>query len=287
ADVLSRAVAIADLQPKGDVVPMPGPAKSRPVDAWSDATASVTPEERADFVEAICAKARRAGLKAFGAYSTGAEQLAIANSLGVFHHQLSTKASVNSVVMGESGSGYADRSAIDVRELDKDDLADEVIDKAQRNQNAQPIEPGVYEVVLEEYAVAEMLEFMSYTGFSALAVEEDRSFMRLGERITGEQVTVWDDGLDASGLPAPFDFEGVPKQRVDLIKKGVATAVVYDMMTAAKEGRRSTGHGLPAPNTEGPYAVNLFMQPGSVAKPDLISGIKRGIWVTRFWYVRV
>src|SRR5256886_8208224 len=150
---------------------MPGPAKSRPVDAWSDATASVTPEERADFVEAICAKARRAGLKAFGAYSTGAEQLAIANSLGVFHHLPSTKASVNSVVMGESGSGYADRSAIDVRELDKDDLADEVIDKAQRNQNAQPIEPGVYEVVLEEYAVAEMLEFMSFTGFSALAAQ--------------------------------------------------------------------------------------------------------------------
>jgi len=138
ADVLSRAVAIADLQPKGEVVPMPGPAKSRPVDAWSDATASVTPEERADFVEAICAKARRAGLKAFGAYSTGAEQLAIANSLGVFHHQLSTKASVNSVVMGESGSGYADRSAIDVRELDKDDLADEVIDATRTRNRSSP-----------------------------------------------------------------------------------------------------------------------------------------------------
>src|SRR6266550_4955823 len=119
ADVLKRAVAIADLQPKGEVVPMPGPAKSRPAESWSDATASATPEERADFVEAICAKARRAGLKAFGAYSTGAEHLAIANSLGVFHHQLSTKASVNSVVMGDAGSGYADRSAIDVRELDK------------------------------------------------------------------------------------------------------------------------------------------------------------------------
>src|SRR5437879_6826750 len=131
-----------------------------------------------------------------------------------------------------------------------------------------------------------MLEFMSYTGFSALAVEEDRSFMRLGERITGEQVTIWDDGLDASGLPAPFDFEGVPKQRVDLIKKGVATGVVYDMMTAAKEGRQSTGHGLPAPNTEGPYAVNLFMQPGSVGKAELASGIKRAIWATRLWYVR-
>lgn len=286
ADVLRRAIAIAELQPEGDVVPMPAPAKSQRVEAWSDATAAATPEERADFVETICAKAKGAGLKAFGAFSTGAEQIAIANSLGVYHHHRSTEATINSVVMGETGSGYADRGAISMQDLDRDEIADEVIDKALRNQNAQPIEPGVYEVVLEEYAVAEMLEFMSYTGFSALAVEEDRSFMRLGERITGDAITIWDDGLDPSGLPAPFDFEGVPRQRVDLIKNGVASGVVYDMMTAAQEGRPSTGHGLPAPNTEGPFAVNLFMQPGSVARPDLVSGIKRGIWVTRFWYVR-
>jgi PmbA protein len=286
-DVLKRAVAIADLQPRSEVVPMPGPATARSVDAWSDATAGTTPEERADFVQTVCAKAGRAGLKAFGAFSTSAGQFAIANSLGVFHHQRSTQATVNSVVMGDAGSGYADRGAIDVRELDKDELAGEVIDKAQRNQNAQPVEPGVYEVVLEEYAVAEMLEFMSFMGLGALAVQEERSFMRLGERITGEEVSIWDDGLDPTGIPAPFDFEGVPKQRVDLISRGVASGLVYDMQTATRAGRQSTGHGLPAPNTEGPFAVNLFMKPGSAAKADLVSDIKRGIWITRFWYVRV
>jgi predicted Zn-dependent protease len=286
-DVLKRAVAIADLQPRGEVVPMPGPATARPVDAWSDATAGATPEDRADFVQTVCARAGRAGLKAFGAFSTSAGQFAIANSLGVFHHQRSTQATVNSVVMGDAGSGYADRGSIDVRELDKDGLATEVIEKAQRNQNAQPVEPGVYEVVLEEYAVAEMLEFMSFMGFGALAVQEERSFMKLGERITGEEVSIWDDGLDPTGIPASFDFEGVPKQRVDLIKGGVASGLVYDMQTATRAGRQSTGHGLPAPNTDGPFAVNLFMKPGSVAKADLVSDIKRGIWVTRFWYVRV
>jgi predicted Zn-dependent protease len=287
ADVLKRAVAIADLQPRGEVVPMPSPATAKAVEAWSDATAAVTPEDRADFVQTICARAGRAGLKAFGAYSTSAGQFAIANSLGVLHQQRSTQATVNSVVMGDAGSGYADRGAIDVRELDKDELASEVIDKAQRNQNAQPVEPGVYEVVLEEYAVAEMLEFMSFMGFGALAVQEERSFMRLGEKITGDQVNIFDDGLDGTGIPAAFDFEGVPKQRVELITNGVASGLVYDMQTATKEGRQSTGHGLPAPNTEGPFAVNLFMKPGSADKADLASDIKRGIWVTRFWYVRV
>jgi predicted Zn-dependent protease len=286
-DVLKRAIAIAELQPRSEVVPMPGPAPARPVEAWSDATAAVTPEDRADFVQTVCAKAGHAGLKAFGAYSTSAAQFAIANSLGVFHHQRSTQATVNSVVMGDAGSGYADRGAIDVRELDKDDLATEVIEKAQRNQNAQPVEPGVYEVVLEEYAVAEMLEFMSFIGFGALAVQEERSFMRLGERITGEEVSIWDDALDRTGIPASFDFEGVPRQRVDLITGGVASGLVYDMQTARRAGRQSTGHGLPAPNTEGPFAFNLFMKPGTAAKADLMGDIKRGIWVTRFWYVRV
>ena len=89
-DVLKRAVAIADLQPRGEVVPMPGPAPAPLVEAWSDATAAVTPEDRADFVQTVCAKAGHAGLKAFGAYSTSAAQFAIANSLGVFHHQRST-----------------------------------------------------------------------------------------------------------------------------------------------------------------------------------------------------
>jgi predicted Zn-dependent protease len=285
--VLARAIEIADLQTAGEVVPLPGPAKAATVNAWFDRTANATPEERADFVGAICRGAASQGLKAFGAFSTSGGQVAIANSKGVFHHHRGTQAAVNTVVMGETGSGYADRSALDVASLDGEELAEEVIDKAQRNQQAEPVEPGVYEVVLEEYAVGELLEFMSYVGFSALALQEERSFMRLNERITGEKVTIWDDGIDPNGIPAPFDFEGVPRQRVDLIRDGVAVGVVYDQQTAARERRQSTGHGLPAPNTEGPYATNLFMAPGSVDKSRLAEGIKRGIWVTRFWYVRV
>lgn len=285
--VLKRAIEIADLQQAGEVVPMPGPARTATVIAWSDRTANATPEERADFVAAICGRAATAGLRAFGAFSTSGGQVAIANSKGVFHHHRSTQAVVNSVVMGEDGSGYADRSSLDIATLDREELAEEVIDKARRNQHAEAVQPGAYEVVLEEYAVAEMLEFMSYVGFSALALQEGRSFMRLNERITGENVTIWDDGLDPTGIPMPFDYEGVPKQRVDLIRQGVAVGVAYDQQTAAKVNRQSTGHGLPAPNTEGPFATNMFMAPGSAGKAHLADGIKRGIWITRFWYVRV
>src|SRR5207245_9362993 len=141
--------------------------------------------------------------------------------------------------------------------LDGEELAAEVIEKAQRNQQAEPVEPGVYEVVLEEYAVGELLEFMSYVGFSALALQEERSFMRLNERITGEKVTIWDDGLDLNGVPAPFDFAGVPTQRRDVLRAGVAVGVVCGRKTAARAQRQSTGHGAPATSTPGPAAPTV------------------------------
>ena len=71
---------------------------------------------------------------------------------------------------------------------------------------------------------------------------------KIGEKITGERITIWDDGRDPRGIVLPFDFEGVPKQRVDLIEQGVARGAVYDSYRAGKEkGKASTGHALPAP----------------------------------------
>jgi predicted Zn-dependent protease len=132
-----------------------------------------------------------------------------------------------------------------------------------------------------------MVEFMNFTGFSALALQEERSFMRLGEKIADDRISIWDDGLDPTGLPMAFDFEGTPRRRVDLIANGIAKDVVYDQATARRAGRESTGHGLPAPNPDGPFALNTFMAPGDVPKSELAAGIERGIWVTRFWYVRI
>jgi predicted Zn-dependent protease len=157
-----------------------------------------------------------------------------------------------------------------------------------RTRDAIAIDPGVYPVVLEEGAVAELLEYLSYIGFSGLAVEEGRSFMRLGEKVTGDGIQIWDDGRDPTGLPMPFDFEGVPKKRVDLISGGVATGLVHDTASATRAGVESTGHALPAPNPSGAWASNLFMGGGDApSKEALADGITRGIWVTRTWYVNV
>jgi predicted Zn-dependent protease len=125
---------------------------------------------------------------------------------------------------------------------------------------------------------------LGYLGFSALAVQEERSFAETGRRIGSELVTIVDDGYDPSGLPLPFDFEGVAKKRVVLVEDGVCRDVVYDSQTAARAGVTSTGHGLPAPNTWGPFPLNMLMAAGTAERDELIAGLDRGLLVTRFHY---
>lgn len=286
--VAERATEIALLQPENpDFHSLPRPEPTPEGGAFVQATAEYTPEQRASAVATICKLAKENGLTASGAFTTSQAEIAVANSLGVFAYAPYTHADLTTVIMSEDSSGYANATSLDAREINAEALGKEAIEKALRSRSPRAIPPGEYAVVLEEYAVAEMLSYLSYLGFGALSVQEGRSFMagKFGEQITGQNITMWDDGLDNRGLPTAFDFEGVPKRRVELITAGVAKGVVYDSYTADREGKRSTGHALPAPNTYGPMPGNLFLQPGQATREQMLAAIQRGLWVTRFHYV--
>ncbi|HOG48634.1 MAG TPA: TldD/PmbA family protein [Anaerolineae bacterium] len=288
AAAVQRAADIARLQPESPLyLPMAAPAVMAQVPARIEATAACTPEARAQGAGAICRLAQEAGLAAAGAFSTEERELVVANSQGLWAYAAGTLADLNTVIMGADSSGYASRTDIDVRRIDAEGAGREAVAKALQSRAPRDVAAGSYPVVLEAYAVEEMLGYMSYMGFSALAVQEGRSFLagRLGQQIVDPRISIWDDGLDATGIPAPFDFEGVPKRRVEIIKEGVATGVVYDRQTAAREGKESTGHGLPVPNTMGPMAGNLFMAPGAASREELVRSVGRGLYVTRFHYV--
>jgi predicted Zn-dependent protease len=284
----SATLAMATPNPGGAPLAAPNPSGADDGLGFVPATANADPELRAAGARAVIAAGDAAHLESSGAFSTETATLAVANSRGMRNVHSVTQAKLLTVMMGTNGaSGYAQATAPDIRAIDPSAVGEEAADKAARSADAVELEPGEYPVVLEEYAVATLLEYLSWVGFSALAVEEGRSFMELGQQIMGSNVSIWDDGLDPGGLPTAIDYEGVPKQRVDLITNGVAHAVVHDTATAARAGVASTGHGLPAPNSVGPMAWNLFMSPGSSAKEVMLSGIDRGVWVTRFHYVNI
>jgi predicted Zn-dependent protease len=287
--VVETALEVARLQLENpDFVSLPEPAPISEVRAFSQATAGFTPEARARAVGGICRQAVENDLIASGAFSTSVQEIAVANSLGVFAYFPTTLADLKTVIMGDDSSGYGASTAWDVEQMDAEAVGAEAVDKALRGRNPREVEPGRYTVILEEYATEDILEMLSYVGLGALSVQEERSFMcdRFGEQIVGSAISLWDDGLDPRGLPLPFDFEGVPKRRVSLIENGIAMNVVYDSYTAGKEGKMSTGHGLPAPNTFGPIPINMFMAPGQATLEEMIASTERGILVTRFWYTR-
>lgn len=290
-DVVERAKTNAQSSPADLYFPgLAPPARYEPVVAFDEGTVEYTPRERADAVGMVCRLAAEQGLNASGAFSTGSGEVVIANSAGVLAYHPLTQADFQTVVIAEDASGRAQRSHWKVGSLDVEALGREAIRKAVEGHRPQPLDPGEYPVVLDPYATADVLQMLNFYGMGALSVLEGRSWMcdRIGEQAMSPLVTIWDDGLDPRGIPLPFDFEGVPKQKVELVSQGVVQGPVYDRYTGGKMDKPSTGHALPpTARNLGPLATHLFMRPGDASTQELIQSTERGLYITRFWYTRV
>lgn len=260
-----------------DFVSLPQPKPISGINTFDQQTASFGPEDRASAVARMILEAGKCNALAAGLLSNGYQEFAVANTLGVNAYNATTRARLSTVMTANSGHGFAEQISQRISDIDPIAAAIEAANSAAQGKNPEKIEPGEYDVVLLPYAVEEMVVLLAYLGFSALAVQEGRSFMcgKFGQRITGENITIWDDGLDPRGLPCPFDAEGVPKKRVDLIVEGIANAVVYDSYTAYKEGKESTGHSIGGPGTCGPFPSNLFMQAGDASIEEMIASTKK------------
>jgi len=289
-ETVGAAIEIGKQRPQdAEFKSLPKAKPSIQMESFFPATADFAPGERARTVKLIVEKANENQLSAAGALSNEAAVLGVANSLGTKAIQSLTEGSLNNVISSSSSSGFSSFTSRDIKQLDAEALADKAIEKALLSKNPTGIEPGKYTAILEEEAVAQLISFLGLIGFGALAFQEQRSFMynKIGEKIVAEPITIWDDALDRRTLGFPFDFEGVPKQKVVLIEKGVAKNVVYDSYTAQREDKESTGHALPAPNPYGPIPANLFLEPGNSSAERIISSTQKGILVTRFHYTNI
>jgi predicted Zn-dependent protease len=295
---LEAAIGAARLQPEDPHYPgLPDPVPVEPVPAFDERTAAYTPEDRARDVAGVCRRAEEAGVNASGAFRTAVHEFAVANSHGLFVYHPTTIADLTTVVMTDDSAGYAAGASWRVVEVDVVALGEEAIRKALRGRQPRPLEPGVYPVVLEPYAVGDIVDFI--TGMAGgMAVAEGRSWMtgrETGEPVAASSVSIWDDGRDPAGWPLPFDFEGMPRQRVDIIREGRVGSPVYDRRWAAIAGKTPTGHALPAANpfspwmtaSAGPASLHPMMGAGEHTVEEMIAATDYGLYVTRFHYTRV
>lgn len=283
-----RALALARAAPPDPLFAgVARPAACGP--GWHDgATASATPADRAAAAKQALAEA--GSLSAAGSVSTTLTDRCVRTSAGADLRAAGTEAQLLVVLTGTSASGFATEGSHALSEIDVPAATGRAVSKVRAGADPGPIAAGDWPVVLEPPAVGSLVQFLAYLGFNAKFVAEGRSFAsgRLGEPLLDPALTLVDDAADAQARGLPFDFEGTPKQRVELIGGGTLAGVAHDRRTAAAAGTASTGHALPPPNPIGPVPRDPFLVPGDGGSVgDLVASMERGLLVTRLHYVNV
>lgn len=281
--LLERVLAAARLRPADPDWPgLARPAQAPDVEHFDEATAKAEPSTRAEVVRSFVDAGE--GLEAAGYCSTAATSHGLANSAGLRMAGRSSVATISGIHRtGASDAGHS-QTSVGVGGLDGAAAGAVAAARARAAQEAIDLDPGVYEVVLTPPCLANMLQFLALAGFNGRAHADGTSFVHLGEQQFDESVSIWDDATDPRTLGLPFDAEGTPKRRVDLVDRGVTLGLVHDRRTARRAGAESTGHGL-GQEAAGAYPSNLFF--GEGRGDDLVAGMARGLLVCDFWYTRI
>ena len=305
---LKRAVASAEAitrvqQEDPDLLPMAEAGREmedeRKPNRLFEGTAAITPQDRAAAVARMVEVAKRNKLTTAGIYSTTRSVEAIFNSRGVDQYHQQTSSEISITMLAEDSSGWQKSNSPDVRNLDPVALAETAARKTRESAHPQELAPGKHTVILEPAAVLDLVGFMFYD-FGGLSILDQRSFLnnRVGTKLFGDNVTIWDDAYHPLQSGPAFDGEGVRRQRVQLVDRGTIKGLVYARGTAEKMKRsefaskvgdiRPTGHGLPLPNEIGEVPLNIVFDVSGQTRTveQMIASTERGVLVTRLWYIR-
>jgi predicted Zn-dependent protease len=286
--VVETAKSLARSQPRNrDLLPMPGPQKYAKAARYFENTAYATPADRARAVARVTEMAEKNKQTAAGIFSTGAMQSAIANTNGLFASHLQTRAEFSITILESDSSGWAKSNSPDVDRIDPGAMARNASVKSSASRQPKEVPPGRWTVILEPSAVLDLVGFLFYD-FAGTAMADQRSCFtkRMGKRIMGENITLHDDAYHPLQSGAPFDGEGIPRQKILLVDKGVPCNLVYSRATAKKMKAKPTGHGFSLPNDMGEAPMNLVFNGGKSSVDEMVRSTERGILVTRLWYIR-
>jgi predicted Zn-dependent protease len=291
ADALKRmadeSVQIARVSPvHREYVPTPGPHDYPESRGFASATANIDVVARAKALERALGACRTANGTGAGFHSATARADAAATANGNRRYFQSSEAalSVTARSADGTGSGYYAGDHFDVARLDTQHIVEQAVDKAVRSRAPKPIEPGVYPVILESQAVADLMGFL-VNAFDARTADEGRSAFstkgggtRVGEQLFHDRINLYSDPMHPEMPATPSTDEGVPAARVSLVKGGVVETLRYSPFWARERKRAPT-----------PGPVNYIFESAQAATPiaEMIKGMKRGLLISRFWYVRL
>ncbi|MGY5847243.1 TldD/PmbA family protein [Salegentibacter sp. HM20] len=281
--VVKRAEELAKLAPENPEFMEPlGPQSYDEPVSYVEATANITPEYRAEVAAASINPASEKDVTAAGFLNDSAGFSAMMNSKGLFAYNKSTDVdfTVTMRTNDGTGSGWVTRDFNDIRKFDAAEAAKVAIDKAVMSREARAIEPGKYTVILEPAASVDLLRNMS-GAFNARTADEGRSFMskddgtKLGQKIVDERVNIWSDPLHPDVPTSTWSGDGLPRKKMKWIENGVVKNLAYSRFWANEKGVDPV-----------PFPSNFIMEGGDASLDELIKSTRRGILVTRLWYIR-
>lgn len=282
--VVRRSEELAQLAPENpEFVSFLGPQTYQQSKTFVQATASITPKQRADLVAQSLQVAKEGKAVAAGFLEDSIGYSAMMNSKGLFAYNTGTGTNFSVTVRTEDGkgSGYATRGYNDISKLDTKSATKIATDKAVGSAQAKAIEPGKYTVILEPAAAAVLLERIIF-GLDARQADEGRSFLsrpggttRLGEKMVDERVNIYSDPLSTDLPTNTWTGDGRPQEKVSWIEKGVVKNLTYSRYWAEKKGVKAI-----------PFPDGIIMEGGTKSLEELIKGTKKGVLVTRLWYIR-
>ncbi|WP_019039664.1 TldD/PmbA family protein [Psychroflexus tropicus] len=281
--VVQRAEELAKLSPENpEFMPPLGPQTYDESVSFVEATANIQPEFRAEVAAKSINPASKQDVTAAGFLDDSYGFSAMMNSNGLFAYNKSTNVdfTVTMRTNDGTGSGWVTRDYNDVNKFNPEEAAKVAIDKAVMSKEARAIEPGKYTVILEPAASVDLLRNMS-GAFNARTADEGRSFMskddgtKMGEKIVDERVNVWSDPLHPDVPTSTWNGEGMPLKKMKWIENGVVKNLAYSRYWADQKGVDPV-----------PFPSNFIMQGGDATRDELIKSTKRGILITRLWYIR-
>jgi predicted Zn-dependent protease len=283
--VVRRSEELAKLAPENPefMEPLPQQAFGPDSKTFLESTAKITPEYRAQAAANSINPATSKDITAAGYLEDNRGFASMLNSKGLFAYNQATTVDFTVTMRSNdgTGSGWVARNFNDVSKLDTAEASKIAIDKALQSRNAKAIEPGKYTVILEPNAASDLLGLMM-GAMNARQADEGRSFLskkgggtKLGEKIVDERVNIYTDPWNEEVPASTWTGNGLARKKMDLIKNGVVANMIYDRYWASQKNVEAV-----------PFPGNRIMEGGNASIEDMIKDTKKGVLVTRFWYIR-
>jgi len=284
ADVVARAEETARLAPEDpEVMPVLGPQTYAPSPGlFSSDVDQVTAGYRGKIVADAIAGAREKGLEAAGFVQNNSDAHALATSKGLFAYRRTTGIAYSITVRSaDSGSGWGGGTANNLGAFKADSMTARAIDLAVRTAKPVALEPGNYTTILSPECVADLGSTLIF-GFNQRSIDEGRSFLSKfkqeladGQKLLGDKVHIYSDPASMLAPGSNFDGEGLPQNKRDWVKEGVIKSIASSRYWAKKTGREPLS-----------FPPNLVMDGGAASIDEMVASTRRGLLVTRFWYIR-